>query len=145
MPRRQPLNTDMLRQELKRARRKGVRDARLKNHAPGLVELLYPARSYPELSIHQRAVAAENLIVAAVESLDDEARHLLSILLCLTPDTPYSTLQKRREKTAEHVGILPGTWERGWREPQLLDDLTAKIFRLHDDNADAYIPAVEPA
>lgn len=139
MPRPQPLDMEQLHKELKNARRRGVRDARLQSHAPRLVELLYPARVYLDLTVHQRAVAAENLIVAAVQSLDDEATHLLSILLCLTPDTSISTLQQRREKAAEHVGILPATWERGWREPQLLSDLAAKIYRLHLQGADTYI------
>lgn len=140
MLRPQPLNIDTLHQELKIARRRGVRDSRLKSSTPGIIELLYPSARYPDLTIHQRAMAAENLIVAAIDSLDDEASHLLSVLLCLTPDTPYSTLQQRREKAAEHVGILPATWERGWREPQLLQDLAAKIYRLHQANPNTYIP-----
>lgn len=139
MLRSQPLNIDQLQAALKAARRRGVRDSRLESHAPRFIELLYPAQRYPDLSIHQRAMAAENLIVAAVGSLDDQASHLLSILLCLTRDTPYSTLQRRREQAAEYVGVLPATWERGWREPQLLSDLAAKICRLHQQGASAYI------
>jgi hypothetical protein len=137
---RPPLDVDRLQQALKNARRRGVRDSWLKSRAPGVIELLYPASRYPDLSIHQRAMAAENLIVAAIESLDEQASHLLSILLCLAPDTPYSTLQRRREIAAAYVGVLPATWERGWREPQLLSDLAAKICRLHQEGADTYIP-----
>lgn len=139
MLRSQPLDMGQLQEALKAARRRGVRDSRLESHAPRLIELLYPACQYPDLSVHQRAMAAENLIVSAVESLDDQAHHLLSILLCLTRDTSYSTLQRRREQAAEYVGVLPRTWERGWREPQLLHDLAAKICRLHQQGADAYI------
>jgi hypothetical protein len=140
MLRPQPLDTHQLNEALTVARRKGVRDSRLKRYTPKVIELLYPALHHPHLTYNQRAAAAENIIVAAVESLDAEARHLLSILLCLTPDTSYSTLQQRREKAAEYVGILPRSWEGGWRERQLLDDLTARIDRLHHDNAAAYIP-----
>lgn len=135
-----PLDVDQLLTALKRARRRGVRDSWLKSRAPGVIELLYPAGRYPGLSFHQRAMATENVIVAAIESLDDQASHLLSILLCLTPGTSYSTLQRRREMAAQYVGVLPATWERGWREPQLLSDLAAKICRLHQERADTYIP-----
>lgn len=135
-----PLDIDQLQKALKSARRRGVRDSWLKSRAPEVIELLYPAARYPELSVHQRAMAAENLIVAAIESLDAQASRLLSILLCLAPDTPYSTLQRRREIAAEYVGVLPATWERGWREPQLLSDLAAKICRLHQEGAEIYIP-----
>jgi len=134
------LDMDQLREALKTARRRGVAAARLVTHAPTVIELLYPKTDYPHLTLLQRAVATENLIVAAVDTLNDESRHLSSILLCLTQDTLYSTLQRRREKAAEHVGVLPQTWERGWRERQLLDDLAIQIFRLHHHAADTYIP-----
>lgn len=141
-----PLDIDELHQALKRARRRGVRASRLARHAPHIIELLYPVARYPALSVHDRATATENLIAAAVDSLGDDARHVLSILLCLTPDTLYSNLQRRREIVADHVGVLPGTWERGWREPQLFDDLAAEIYRLHHAGPDAYIPGtIQPA
>jgi hypothetical protein len=141
MLRSQSLDIDQLHQALKAARRRGARAARLVNHARGVIELLYPKSSYPGLTLHQRAIAAENLIVAAVDTLGGEARHLSSILLCLTQETLYATLQRRREMAAEHVGVLPATWERGWREPQLLDDLAVQIYRLHQTAPDGYIPA----
>ena len=65
----QSLDIDQLHEALKAARRRGVRAARLVNHARGVIELLYPQSSYPELTLHQRAFAAENLIVAAVDTL----------------------------------------------------------------------------
>jgi hypothetical protein len=135
-----PLDMDELHQALKRARRRGVRASRLVRHAPHIIDLLYPAARYPALSVHDRATATENLITAAVDCLGDEVRHMLSILLCLTPDTLYVNLQRRREMVAEHVGVLPGTWERGWREPQLFDDLAAEIYRLHHTDPGAYLP-----
>jgi hypothetical protein len=140
MLRSQSLDIYQLREALKAARRRGVPAARLVNHAPGVIELLYPVTSYPGLTIHQRAMAAENLIVAAVGALGEEARHLSSILLCLTHETLYATLRQRREMVAERVGVLPATWERGWREPQLFDDLAVQIYRLHQADADTYIP-----
>lgn len=146
MSRPHPLDMDELHQALKRARRRGVRASRLVRHAPHIIDLLYPAAHYPALSKHDRAAATENLIAAAVDSLGDEVRHVLSILLCLTPDTLYSTLQQRREIVAQHVGVLPGTWERGWREPQLFDDLAAEIYRLHHTNPGTYLPGTaQPA
>lgn len=146
MVRPRPLDIDELHQALKRARRRGVRASRLARHAPHIIELLYPASRYPARSVHDRAQATENLIAAAVDCFGDDVRHLLSILLCLTPDTLYVNLQQRREKVAEHVGVLPGTWERGWREPQLFDDLAAEIYRLHQTDPDAYLPeTVQPA
>jgi hypothetical protein len=137
----QPLNVDMLHEELKIARRRGVQDSRLKSHASGVIELLYPAARYPDLNIHQRAIAAENLIVAAINALGGEVGHLLSVLLCVDPATSHLLLQRRRELAASRVGVLPATWQRGWWERQLLADLTAKIYRLHHDHADTYIPA----
>jgi hypothetical protein len=112
----------------------------LVNHAPGIIELLYPAARYPDLTIHERATATENVIVAAVNSLGEEAQQALSILLCLTSETLYINLQQRREMVAEHAGVLPATWERGWRERQLFDDLADEIYRLHHAHPDAYIP-----
>ena len=135
-----PMDMDELHQALKRARRRGVRASRLVRHAPRIIDLLYPADRYPALSVHDRATATENLIAAAMDSLGDEVRYVLSILLCITPDTLYSTLQQRREIVAQHVGVLPGTWERGWREPQLFDDLAAEIYRLYHTNSGAYLP-----
>lgn len=141
MPHSHPLDVTQLREGLKAARRRGVAAARLVNHAPLIVDVLYPEADYPGVAILDRAMAAENLIVAAVGALDDESRHLSAILLGMTRDGMYSTLQKRREQAAEHVGVLPQTWERGWRERQLFDDLAIQIFRLHQDSADAYLPA----
>lgn len=140
MLRRRPLNIDDLHRALKIARRKGVPASRLITHAPDMIELLYPATLYPDLTAYDRAIAAENLIVAAINALGGQARHLSSILLCLTQETLYTTLQQRREMAAEHAGVLPATWERGWREPQLLSDLAAHIYRLHQTSADTYIP-----
>lgn len=134
------LDMDQLHQALKRARRRGARASRLVRHAPRLIDLLYPVARYPALSVHDRATATESLIAAAVDCLGGDARHVLSILLCLGPDALYTNLQQRREIVADHVGVLPGTWERGWREPQLFDDLAAEIYRLHQTNPDAYIP-----
>ncbi|MGH3875379.1 MAG: hypothetical protein ACRDSR_28445 [Pseudonocardiaceae bacterium] len=143
MLRSQSLDIDQLREALKAARRRGVQDSRLESHAPGLIELLYPARSYPGLTIHQRAMATENLIRAAIDVLGNEARHLLSVLLCVDPATSHLLLQRRREIAAQRVGVLPATWQRGRWERQLLTDLAAKIYRLHYNHADTYIP--EPA
>ncbi|MGH3965412.1 MAG: hypothetical protein ACRDRY_19500 [Pseudonocardiaceae bacterium] len=60
-----PLDMDQLREALKTARRRGVAAARLVNHAPVVIELLYPKTDYPHLAILQRAIAAENLIVGS--------------------------------------------------------------------------------
>jgi hypothetical protein len=139
-PPQQPLDMDQLQKALITARRRGVPASRLVTHAPAIIELLYPATQYPNLTTQDRAAASEKLIVAAVDSLGDEARHLSSILLCLTQETLYATLQRRGEMVAEHMGVLPGTWERGWREPQLFDDLATQIYRLHRAGADVYIP-----
>ncbi|MGH3871293.1 MAG: hypothetical protein ACRDSR_07225 [Pseudonocardiaceae bacterium] len=147
MPRpRQPLDMDQLLKALISARRRGVPASRLISHAPAIIELLYPGEKYPSLTTQDRAKSAENLIVAAAESLGEQARHLSSILLCLTQETLFATLQKRREMAAEHMGVLPGTWERGWREPQLFDDLATQIYRLHQADPDRYIPeTAQPA
>lgn len=136
-----PLDVDDLHQALKIARRWGVRDSRLKSHAPGVIELLYPTQRYPDLTIHQRAIAAENVIVAAINALGAEVGHLLSVLLCVDPATSHLLLQQRRELAANRVGVLPATWQRGRWERQLLADLAAKIYRLHQAGADIYIPA----
>jgi hypothetical protein len=134
------LDIDKLRDALKSARRRGVRDARLVSHAPGVIELLYPEQRYPDLSIHQRAIAAESLIVAAIGDLDGEAGSLSAVLFGVDPTTAHLLLKQRREIVADRVGVLPDTWQRGWREPQLLSDLAAKIYRLHHADPDAYIP-----
>jgi hypothetical protein len=145
MLRLQSLDVDHLHQALKAVRRRGARAARLVKHAPSVIELLYPAARYPGLTIHDRAAASENLIDAAVDSLREDGGHPLSILLCLAPGTLHLNLRRRREMVAKQEGVLPGTWERGWREPQLFDDLAAVIYRLHQANAAAYIPQREDA
>ncbi len=144
MPPPQPLDVDQLREALKTARRRGVRDARLVRHAPGVIELLYPRDSYSDLSIHQRAMAAESLIVAAIRDLDGETGNLSAVLFGVYPATSHLLLKQRREIVADKVGVLPDTWQRGWREQQLLSDLAAIIYRLHRSGPDAYI-LTEPA
>lgn len=139
MLRSQPLDMDQLQEALKAARRRGVQDWRLENHAPRLIHLLYPARHYPDLSVHQRAMATENLVRAAISDLGGEAQRLLSVLLCVDPATSHLLLQQRREIAAQRVGVLPATWQRGRWERQLLADLAAKIYRLHH-HADTYLP-----
>jgi hypothetical protein len=141
MLRSRSLDVDQLHQALKAARRRGARAARLVKHAPGVIELLYPAGRYPDLTVHDRAAASENLIAAAVDSLGEDGTRPLSVLLCLAPGTLNLNLRRRREMVAKQAGVLPGTWERGWREPQLFDDLTAVIYRLHQTSDNAYIPA----
>jgi hypothetical protein len=143
MLRPQPLDIDQLRQALKTARRRGVRDSRLVDYAPKVIDLLYPHDSYPHLSIHQRAAAAERLIVAAIDDLGGQTSRLSAVLFGADPATAHLLLKRRREIAADYVGVLPGTFERGWWERQLLSDLTAKVYRLHQDRATDYIPATK--
>ncbi|MGQ0715727.1 MAG: hypothetical protein ACT4NP_00195 [Pseudonocardiales bacterium] len=143
-PPQQPLDIDQLREELKAARRRGVPASRLKTHAPGVIELLYPRDSYPELSIHQRAMAAESLIVAAIREHDGETGNISAVLFGVDPATSHLLLKQRREIVADKVGVLPDTWQRGWREQQLLSDLASIIYRLYYNGPHTYI-FTEPA
>jgi hypothetical protein len=133
-----------LREALKAARRRGVRDSRLVAHAPALIEVLYPAQEYPDLTIFQRAIAAESLILAAMDHLGGDDERLSKVLFGVDPTTSHLLLTKRREIAAHQAGVLPGTWHRGYREKQLLADLAATIYRLHYANRDAYIPEEPP-
>src|SRR5262249_7834277 len=112
MLRSQLLDMDQLHQALKAARRWGVRDSRLESHAPRLIELLYPAQQYPALSVHHRAMAAENLIKAAINDLGGEVGHLSAVLFGVDPATSHLLLQQRRGIAAQRVGVLPATWHR---------------------------------
>lgn len=140
MPRPQPLDIDRLHQAFKDARRWGVRIWRLVDCAPHVIELLYPATHYPGVSLHDRAIAVEQLTRNAVEVIGGDVGHALAITLCLPPGTLGQTLDERRRLAAEHLGIHQDTWERGWREDRLFHDLVMEIYRLHRTNPDVYIP-----
>jgi hypothetical protein len=142
----QPLDIEMLHVAFKEARRLGVRVWRLVHYTPHVVELLFPAARYPGISLHDRAIAVEQLTRDAVASIGGEVGHALAITLCLLPGTLGCTLDERRRLAATHLGILQDTWERGWREERLFHDLVMEIYRLHRTNPDpaAYFPAIEP-
>lgn len=125
------IDFDELHDALKDARRHGVKAARLLDHAPALIELLYPAADYPELAAQDRALAVEKLVNAAVDSIGGDVGHALALTLCLRPGTLGRTLDGRRQLAAKYLGISPDTWTRGWRETRLFKDLVAEIYRLH--------------
>jgi len=134
------IDPEELQKALKRARRRGVRAARLLETTPDLIDMLYPAEQHPELDDSDRAHATENLVRAAIDSIGGDVGHALAITLCLRPGTTGLTLEQRRQRAAQHLGIHPGTWTNGWREPRLVRDLVNEIRRLHDNNSDAYLP-----
>lgn len=53
------IDVKQLHHYLKTAIRHGARAARLVEHVPGIIELLYPAAAYPHLSQHERALRVE--------------------------------------------------------------------------------------
>lgn len=118
---------------------------RLVDHSPSVIEQLYPGADYPDLPIHDRAQAVENLIRTAVASIGGDAGYALAITLCLTPGTLGRKLDQRRELAATHLHRLPVTWTRGWREPTLFRDLVAEIFRLHQHHQADYLPGTHEA
>ncbi|MGI9003526.1 MAG: hypothetical protein ACR2GH_18040 [Pseudonocardia sp.] len=137
------IDLEELHSAFKEARRWGVTHSRLVDYSPALIEQLYPAADYPEHTIHDRATAIENLTTTAVSIIGGDAGHALAITLCLTPGTLGRKLDQRRALAAQHLGILPVTWTRGWREPRLFHDLVAEIHRLHDTDPATYLPTRE--
>jgi len=135
------IELEELHDALIRARRRGVRAARLLDHAPDLIQMLYPAGQHPKLDDDERAQATENLIKAAVDAIGGDVGHALALTLCLPPGTLGLTLEQRRQRAAEHLGIHPHTWTKGWRESRLVRDLIYEIHRLHRTNPAAYLPA----
>lgn len=138
------LTIEALHDALKAARCKGCRASRLRDHGPELVELLYPFEQHPGVSLHDRAQAVENLIRTALEAVGGPEAHALAITLCLAPGTLGLNLDQRREKAGDHLGVTGDTWQRGWRETRLLNDLVGEIYRLHRENSEAYVPVSQP-
>lgn len=137
------IDLEELHQAFKEARRWGVTLSRLIDYSPSLIEQLYPAAVYPDLTIDERAQAVEKLVRTALDSIGGDASHALAITLCLVPGTYGRKLDQRRALAADYLGILPVTWTRGWREPRLFRDLVTEIYRLHQHNPAVYLPGYE--
>lgn len=122
------LDLEALHRELRRSLRYGLRASRLIRHCPELVELVLPAPDYPELSLAERAIALEQLIREAIDSIGGPEAEALLILFCLKPGTTGMNLETRRQHAAELLGILPDTLRRERHEGRMVWDLAVEIY-----------------
>lgn len=113
---------------LKTAIRHGARAARLVEHVPGMIELLYPAAIYPHLSEHERALLVEADIRRTIaDRIGGPPGDAVATVLCLPPGTLGRKLGDRRRIAAEQLGIDAGTFRRSYHEAALLRDLAVEI------------------
>jgi hypothetical protein len=119
-----------LHQYLKDTLRRGARAARLIQHVPGIIDLLYPPDQYPHLSRHQRALCVEEDIRRAIdEDIGGAAGEAVATILCLRPGTLGRTLEDRRRVGATYLDLEPGTFRRDRHEGALLLDLAVEILK----------------
>lgn len=124
------VDVEKLHQFLKDALRRGARAARLIQHVPGIVDLLYPADQYSHLNQHQRALCVEADIRHAIdEDIGGAAGEAVATILCLRPGTLGRTLEDRRRVGATYLGLEPGTFRRDRHEGALLLDLAVEILK----------------
>jgi len=129
-PRCHDFDVEKLHRYLKNSVRHGARAARLVEHVPEIVELLYPAAQWPHLSQHERALSVEADIRRAVdEDIGGAPGEALATILCLRPGTVGRTLEDRRRVAAAYLGMEGGTFRRDRHEGALLLDVAVEILR----------------
>jgi hypothetical protein len=102
-----------------------------------MIELLYPAADYPQLSIYDRAIKAQDLIQDATHAIGGNPGQALAAVLGLPSGTSGLTLGHRRRIAADYLNIEADTFRRDWNEKALLFDLTIEIykqFNSHDQD-----------
>jgi hypothetical protein len=125
---RHDFDVEQLHRCLKNSVRHGARAARLVEHVPEIIELLYPAATYPGVSQHNRAQKVEADIRRAVdEDIGGLAGEAVATVLCLPPGTVGRKLGDRRRIAAGYLGIDPETFRRDPHEGALLKDLAVEI------------------
>jgi hypothetical protein len=132
MPRSAPSDFDIttLHQYLKDSVRRGARAARLVEHVPEIIELLYPAADHPHLSQHTRAIQVEADIRHAVDNdIGGAPGEALAAILCLRPGTVGRTLEDRRQIAGNYFHLQGGTFRRDRHEGALLLDLAIELLR----------------
>jgi hypothetical protein len=122
------LTAEALHQEFKHALRKGARASRLVRYSPNLVELLAPEADHPERSLHDRAIAAEQIIRQAIEHIGGESGEALATIFCLKPGTLGLTLDARRRMAADLLGVQGDTFRRERHEGLLVWDLAMEVY-----------------
>lgn len=127
---RRRLDPEALYKQLRHALRHGARASRLVRFTPELVELVFPAEQHPELNIYDRALRIEHLVRQAVEEIGGSPGEAMAVVLCLTPGTLGTTLEARRQRAAELLGILPDTFRRERHEGALLWDVVVEVYAL---------------
>lgn len=127
---RNDFKVEKLHQYLKNSVRHGARAARLVEHVPEIVELLYPAAQSPHMSRHERALNVESEIRRAVdEDIGGAPGEALATILCLRSGTVGRTLEDRRRVAATYLGMEGGTFRRDRHEGALLLDVAVEILR----------------
>jgi hypothetical protein len=124
-----PLDIEQLYRHLQQALRYGARASRLLRHVPDIIDFLYPAESYPQLSVEDRAIKVEDLIQDATHAIGGDPGEALAAVLCLLPGTLGRTLDHRRRIAADYLNIEADTFRRPWNEKALLFDLTIEIYK----------------
>lgn len=124
------LTAEALHQEFKRALRKGARASRLVRYSPNMVELLASANDQGERSLHDRAIAAEQIIRQAIDHIGGESGEALATIFCLKPGTLGLTLDARRRMAADLLGVRGDTFRRERHEGLLVWDLAMEVYRI---------------
>ena len=126
---------------LRSAVRYGARAARLVQHVPGIIELLYPADRYPDVSEHSRALKVEaDIRRAVVEDIGGAPGRALATILCLPPGTLGRKLLDRRRIAGSYLGIDAETFRHAPHEGALLLDLAVEIHRHATRHIDTQQP-----
>jgi hypothetical protein len=129
-PHRPDIDVRQLHRFLKTAIRHGARAARLVEHLPEIVELLYPAARWPHLSQHERALNVEADIRRAVdEDIGGAPGEAVATVLCLRSGTVGRTLEDRRRVAADFLDLEAGTFRRDRHESALLRDVATEMLR----------------
>lgn len=124
------LDVEVLYSELRRVLKHGARAARLRRHAPKLIDLVLPGDQHPELDVHGRAYEVEQIIRRCAKTIGGEPGEALLILLCLAPGTVGTPLEQRRREAAALFDMLPDTFRRPRHEGALLWDLVMEIYGM---------------
>jgi len=123
------LTPEAVQKELKRALRKGAQASRLVRFSQSLVDLLVPAHlGGPEIAIHDRAIAAEQLIREGISAIGGASGEALTNILCLKPGTLDLTLEQRRQAAGALLGMEGETFRRDRHEGLLIWDLAMSVY-----------------
>lgn len=111
----------------------GARASRLLQFTPNLIEALYPADDFPDLTDFQRAFHAERDLRAAVAAVGGDAGAALSAILALDPGLSGRKLHSRRRIAGRYFDVQAVTFARNYEGP-LLHDLAVELCYMRGNH-----------